>query len=215
MRIAVVDDHPIFGDGVANALAADPTFEIVGRGSTAEHAIRIAQEQLPDILLLDINLPGNGIDATRKIAELCPIVRVIILTASESEEHLTQALEAGARGYLVKGIGATQLIETLKAIQQGETYVSPGLAARLLTRMARRSQSAEDGVVLTNREEDILALVAIGKTNKEIARAFDIAEKTVKHFMTNIMQKLQVRNRVEAAIAARQRVRQFEKNPPK
>lgn len=209
IRIAVVDDHPLYSHGVVEALRSNAAFEVVGQGATADQAVRIAGEQLPDVLLLDISLPGGGIEAARIIAARCPLVKVVILTASETEEHVVQALEAGACGYIVKGISADELIATVKGIQLGETYVTPSLAARLLARLSRRKASNENDIAaLTSREEDILELVATGQTNKEIARKLGISEKTVKHFMTNIMQKLQVRNRVEAALAAKRRSRQ-------
>ncbi|MEQ1653940.1 MAG: response regulator transcription factor [Hyphomicrobium sp.] len=209
MRIAIVDDHPLFRDGVVLTLGTDATLELVGQGSTAEQAIQIAQDILPDVLLLDISLPGGGIEATREIARLCPYIKVIMLTASENEEHVSSALEAGARGYILKGIGAAELIRTVHAVHEGESYVSPQLAARLLTTMRPRAPApvaADDPLPsLTRREEQILDAVANGKTNKEVAKQLNISEKTVKHYMTNIMHKLQVRNRVEAALVAKKK----------
>lgn len=208
MRIAIVDDHPLFRDGVVMTLKTDPSLELVGQGSTAEHAIQIAQDILPDVLLLDISLPGCGIEATREIARLFPYIKVIMLTASENEDHVASALEAGARGYILKGIGAAELIRTVHAVHSGESYVSPQLAARLLTTMRTRAPApaVEDPLPsLTRREEQILDSVANGKTNKEVAKQLNISEKTVKHYMTNIMHKLQVRNRVEAALVAKKK----------
>jgi two-component system, NarL family, nitrate/nitrite response regulator NarL len=206
IRIAIVDDHPLFREGVAATLRNNPALELVGQGASAEQAIQIAQDLLPDILLLDISLPGNGIEATREIARLCPYIKVIMLTASENEDHVSSALEAGARGYILKGIGAEELMRTIQSIYQGESYVTPQLAARLLSVMKSppaHASSQDTLPALTKREEEILDGVAQGKTNKEIARALDISEKTVKHYMTNIMHKLQVRNRVEAALVVK------------
>jgi two-component system, NarL family, nitrate/nitrite response regulator NarL len=208
LRIAIVDDHPMFRDGVAMTLASDPTIELVGQGSTAENAIQISQDILPDVLLLDISLPGGGIPATREIARLFPYIKVIMLTASENEEHVSGALEAGARGYILKGIGAAELLRTVHAVHHGESYVSPQLAARLLTTMRTRppAPAIDDPLPsLTKREEQILDAVANGRTNKEVAKQLNISEKTVKHYMTNIMHKLQVRNRVEAALMAKKK----------
>jgi two-component system, NarL family, nitrate/nitrite response regulator NarL len=208
LRVAIVDDHPMFRDGVAMTLTADPEIEVVGQGSSAEHAIQIAQDILPDVLLLDISLPGGGIQAAREISRLFPYIKVIMLTASENEEHVSGALEAGARGYILKGIGATELLRTVHAVHQGESYVSPQLAARLLTTMRNRppEPAHEDPLPsLTRREEQILDAVANGKTNKEVAKLLNISEKTVKHYMTNIMHKLQVRNRVEAALMVKKK----------
>lgn len=208
IRVAVVDDHPLFREGVAMTISTDKSVEVVGQGSTAEHAIQIAQDLLPDVLLLDISLPGGGIEATREIARLFPYIKVIMLTASENEDHVSGALEAGARGYVLKGICAADLIRTVHAVHQGESYVTPQLAARLLTTMKDKvaRPSADDALpTLTRREEQILDAVAQGLTNKEVARLLSISEKTVKHYMTNIMHKLQVRNRVEAALIAKRK----------
>ncbi len=203
IRVAVIDDHPLFREGVTHTLRSSKMLEVIGEGSCAEDAIRIARDRSPDILLLDVSMPGGGIEAARVIAREHPIVKTIILTVSESEEHVAQALEAGAQGYVLKGASGTELISTMCAVSRGESYVSPGLAARLLTQTKRQVQNRPpefDLPELTKREEQILDHVARGKTNKEIAIGLGISEKTVKHYMTNIMQKLQVRNRVEAVL---------------
>jgi DNA-binding NarL/FixJ family response regulator len=209
IRIAVVDDHPLFRDGVALTLSRDKGFEVVGQGGSGDQALRIAEDVLPDVMLLDINLPGGGIETVGRLAAVSPVTKVVMLTASENEEHVSAALEAGAVGYVLKGIGAQELMRTIQAIHAGETYVTPALAARLLTRMKARTappaKAEIDPVGLTQREEEILDCVANGRTNKEIARELKLSEKTVKHYMTNIMHKLQVRNRVEAALAVRNR----------
>ncbi|MGL4397000.1 MAG: LuxR C-terminal-related transcriptional regulator [Hyphomicrobium sp.] len=209
IRLAVIDDHPLFREGVIAILQHEPSMDVIGQGATAEQAIQLSQDLLPDILLLDINIPGGGIEATQEIARLCPFVKVIMLTASENEQHVSAALEAGARGYVLKGIGAQELVRTIHAVHLGESYVTPQLAARLLTMMKKPASpiAAEaDLPGLTRREEEILDGVAGGRTNKEIARTLNISEKTVKHYMTNIMHKLQVRNRVEAALMARKKL---------
>ena len=208
VRVAIIDDHPLFRDGVVATLNADKTLEVVGQGATAEQAVQISQDILPDVLLLDISIPGGGIEAMREIARLCPYVKVVMLTASENEKHVSDALEAGARGYILKGVGAQELIRTVHAVNQGDSYVTPQLAARLLSMMKSPQAapaSGNDLPALTRREEQILDSVAVGKTNKEIARILNISEKTVKHYMTNIMHKLQVRNRVEAALIAKRK----------
>jgi two-component system, NarL family, nitrate/nitrite response regulator NarL len=209
IRVAVVDDHPLFREGVAQVIRSSHALEVVGEGATADDAIRIAKNDLPDIILLDVNMPGGGIEAARAIARECPIVKLIMLTVSESEEHVTQALETGAHGYVLKGTSGSELISTLCAVARGESYVTPGLAARLLTQTNPRTPVAahhHDLPDLTERENQILDHVARGLTNKEIAKNFDISEKTVKHYMTNIMQKLNARNRVEAVLALQKRV---------
>lgn len=204
--MAVVDDHPLFRDGVANTLAAAAMIEVVAQGASAAEALTIAADHLPDVMLLDVSMPGGGIEAAKTLSKAFPAVKVIILTVSESDEHFSAALENGARGYVLKGVSGPELINTVNAIQRGEQYVTPGLAARLLTRLKqdppRRAPGEPDDALseLTTREYQILEKVSRGLTNKEIAAAFQISEKTVKHYMSNIMQKLHVRNRVEALL---------------
>jgi DNA-binding NarL/FixJ family response regulator len=208
IRIAVVDDHPLYRDGVVMTLARDEKFDVVGEGNSADQAIKIAEQVAPDVMLLDVGLPGCGIEAARSLSKLTPRMKIIMLTASESEEHVSAALEAGACGYVLKGISAQDLVRAVRAVGDGETYVSPGLAARLLSNLSSRNKAAQttdDLASLTQREDQILACVANGRTNKEIARELNLSEKTVKHYMTNIMHKLQVRNRVEAALMLRKR----------
>lgn len=204
IRVAVVDDHPLFREGVAHTIRSSKVLEVVAEGACADDAVRIVKDELPDIVLLDVSMPGGGIEAARTIARVAPVVKTIMLTVSESEEHVAQALAAGAQGYVLKGTSGPELINTMRAVSRGESYVSPGLAARLLT-LAKRPQPASpvdsDLPELTRREEGILDHVARGMTNKEIAKTLSISEKTVKHYMTNIMQKLHVRNRVEAVLA--------------
>jgi two-component system nitrate/nitrite response regulator NarL len=208
VRVVVVDDHPLFREGVASLFLRSRRHELVGKGSDAAQALQLATELLPDILLLDINLPGNGLSVVCDIKRTCPLIKIVMLTSSEDGEHVAEALAQGASGYLLKGIGGEALLETVDAIDAGETYVSPGLAARLLHRLSTHQsngQRAHDVSALTHREDEILEQVTTGRTNKEIARQLNISEKTVKHYMTNILNKLQVRNRVEAAIIGRER----------
>src|SRR5262245_36115979 len=204
LRVAIIDDHPLFREGVVHTLRSARVLDVVGEGGTADDAVRIARQELPDIVLLDVSMPGGGIEAARSIARVCPIVKTIMLTVSESEQDVPQALEAGVKGYVLKGTSSSELLKTMFAISRGESYVTPGLAARLLT-LGERQEPARSAPLpeLTEREGQILAEVARGLTNKEIARALTLSEKTVKHHMTNIMQKLQVRNRVEAAMVYR------------
>jgi DNA-binding NarL/FixJ family response regulator len=211
IRVAVVDDHPLFREGVTHTLRSSKTVEVVAEGATSDDALSIATSHNPDIMLLDVSMPGGGIEAARAISQNCPAVKTIMLTVSESEEHVSQALEAGALGYVLKGTSGLELIATTSAIYRGESYVSPGLAARLLAQSKRQPQTIEDDAnlpELTKREEQILDNVGRGLTNKEIARGLNISEKTVKHYMTNIMQKLQVRNRVEAVLALQKKAGQ-------
>jgi two-component system nitrate/nitrite response regulator NarL len=206
LQIAIVDDHPLFREGVVHTLGAQPDIEIVGEGESAEDAVRIVAERMPDILLLDVSMPGGGLNAVRQIAAAFPVVKVVMLTVSEAEDDVTAALRAGARAYVLKGVASRELARIIRNVAAGEVYVTPSLAASLLFEMTggRSSHAASnplDG--LTERERQILERVAAGDSNKEIGVQLGVSEKTVKHHMTNILQKLQARNRVEAALMAR------------
>lgn len=209
MQIVVVDDHPLFREGVAHTLAAEPDIEVVGQGASAAEAVRLAQDLLPDLILLDIHMPGSGLQAAQTITATCPVTRIVMLTVSEEEEDLLAALKAGARGYILKGVPARELVRILRAVCAGESYVTPALAASLLREMTGSAPGARPPAdplnELTEREREILEGVAEGLSNKEIGQHLHLSEKTVKHYMTNILQKLQVRNRVEAALLAQRR----------
>jgi two-component system, NarL family, nitrate/nitrite response regulator NarL len=205
IRLAIVDDHSIFREGLLSVLKTEPDIEIVGEGDSAEDAIRLARELLPDIIFLDISMPGGGLNAAQTIVENYPVVKIIILTGSEGESHVMTALKTGARAYVLKGVAASELVNILHMVQSGEIYVTPTLAANLLTEMTSgyRNEPAESSFEkLTEREHEILALIAAGTSNKEIGLQLHLTEKTVKHYVTNILQKLQVHNRVQAAILA-------------
>lgn len=209
IRVVIVDDHPLFRGGVVRTLQEQGDIVVVGEGGSAEEALSLVDEHLPDIVCLDISMPGGGVEAARKIGHRYPAVRIVMLTVSEEDDDVLSVLQAGARGYVLKGVGARELIDLLRGVAEGASYVSPDLAARVLTAMKR---PADDGrplddpiASLSRREEQILRLVAQGLSNKEIGRELELQEKTVKHYMTNILQKLQVRNRVEAALLARER----------
>ncbi|MHB2165350.1 LuxR C-terminal-related transcriptional regulator [Alsobacter sp. R-9] len=210
IRIAVVDDHPLFLEGVVQTLALSGRFAIVAQGTTSDDALAIARRDQPSVILLDVSMPGGGLTAARAIGETCPGVKRVMLTASEADADVDAALELGVAGYILKGTSGPELIRAIVAIHNGDNYVTPSLAAKLLskTRPAARPAAArkeEDDADLSGREEEILALVAQGLTNKEIAYRLGLSEKTVKHHMTNILQKLQVRNRVEAVLLAHRR----------
>jgi DNA-binding NarL/FixJ family response regulator len=202
----LIDDHPLFREGVAHSLATDPAFDVVGEGASAKDALELAQQFLPDLILLDINMPGGGHNALETIATVCPAVKPVMLTVSEDEDDVLRALKAGAQGYVLKGTTARGLKTALIAIASGEIWVTPTLAATLIVEMTGkggRDRGPSAGLAeLTERERQILEGVASGQSNKEIGQVLFLTEKTVKHYMTNILQKLQVRNRVEAAIVA-------------
>lgn len=189
-----------------SALRRDRTLDVVGEGSSAADAVNMARDHLPDVVLLDLNMPGGGLNAVREIATAAPVTRIIVLTVSEDDDDVVAALQAGARGYVLKGVGSTELIGVIKSVAAGEVYVTPALASGLLVGLTRGSTGASEQSnpldELSDRERQILERVAQGDSNKEIAFDLALSEKTVKHYMTNILQKLQVRNRVEAALLA-------------
>jgi RNA polymerase sigma factor (sigma-70 family) len=176
-----------------------------------EEAVQLARDLLPDIILLDIDMPGGGLEAARIVAEECPVTRIGMLTSSEEDDHLIRALKIGARAYILKGVAARELIRILHAVWAGESYVPPMLAASLLLEMreahAQQKQAVSPLDELTPREREILESLASGLSNKEIGEKLFLSEKTVKHYMTNILQKLQVRNRVEAALLAQKEMK--------
>lgn len=209
IRVAVVDDHPIYRLGLVQTLRQDSSIEVVAEGATSADAVRIALEQVPDVMLLDVQMPGGGVEAAKAISTAGGATRIVMLTVSEQDRDVMGALEAGALGYVLKGVSGPDLLRTVRAISRGETYIMPGLAARLLRQFQRKPQQRAVSLNdpgLSAREEQILNHVAHGLTNKEIANKLDLSEKTVKHYMTNVMQKLQVRNRVEAVLVVKQRV---------
>ncbi len=209
IRVVVVDDHPLFREGIAATLKRERTIRFVGQGAKALDAVTLGLSLRPDVLLLDVGVPGDVLAAVREIGRGCPGVNVMMMRATERDANVSIVLQAGARGYIVKNISARDLIVAVLAIAAGETYVAPALADRALSEMRQLLTTVPtkgNEVPLTRREDDTINLVAEGLTNKEIAKRLGITEKTVKHYMTSIMDKLHVRNRVEAALAARNRM---------
>lgn len=204
IQIVVADDHPLLREGVVLSLIESGGFAVMGQAGTAEEAVARVEEHMPDIVLLDVSMPGSGLKAAGSISARFPAIKIVMLTISEADDDLLEALRAGARGYVLKGVSAAELIEVLQNVATGGSYVPPTLAARVLASMqGRGTREVPEAEALAPREAEILRLVATGRSNKEIARELDLQEKTVKHYMTNILQKLQVRNRVEAALKAR------------
>ena len=206
VRVAVIDDHPLFREGVKRSLGEINGFQIVGEGCTKEDAIRIAQEYGPDVILMDISMPGGGLEAISPILDLVPGQKIVILTVSETSHDVTKALNSGAKGYVLKGVGSRALADIIRTVASGEGYVSPALSARLLSDISSMSSapSKTDPIgELTRRECEVLNLVAAGLSNKRIALKLDLHEKTVKHHMGRILAKLNVTNRTEAAMVLR------------
>jgi two-component system nitrate/nitrite response regulator NarL len=201
IRVLIVDDHPLFLDGLVATLSADDDLEVVATGGDAEAAVRGAREHRPDLALLDVAMPGGGIEAARGISAASPATRVVMLTSSENEDDLLAAMDAGASGYVLKGVAGRELRFILKSVHRGEVYVAPGLAYAMIKGLTK--PQVEDPLgELTTRERDVLELVAAGLSNAEIGGRLGLAEKTVKHYMTAILGKLDVGSRVEAALFA-------------
>jgi two-component system nitrate/nitrite response regulator NarL len=204
IRVAVIDDHPLFREGVTRSLSEIDGFQIVAEGSTKDDAIRVAETLQPDVLLMDISMPGGGLNAILPILATVPSQKIVMLTVSESSDDVTAALNSGAKGYVLKGVGSRALAEIIRSVAAGESYVAPALSARLLSSRSSPAPKTPSALeALTARELQVLQLVASGLSNKHVARQLDLHEKTVKHHMTQIMAKLGVANRTEAAIALR------------
>lgn len=203
IRILIADDHPLFREGVAQSLASEPGFNVVGQAGSGEEAFSLVSDLLPDVLLLDVTMPGDGgIVTAGKVSTAWPVVRIMMLTVSEDQDTLMAALKAGARGYVLKGVTARDLANAVRVVAGGDIYISPALAGGILFELTAKKQDDDPLTTLTDRERDILGLVAEGLTNREIGDRLHLAEKTIKHYMTNVLQKLHVRSRVEAALLA-------------
>lgn len=204
IRILLADDHPLFREGVAHSLGEEPDFEVIAQAASGEEAVKLAHQLHPDIVLLDVSMAGmGGIAAAEKIAADTPTLRIMMLTVSENRENLMAALKAGAHGYVLKGVSAGELRAITRRVANGEAYVTPALAAYMLTEFSQ-PHPIDSFSELTPREITILELLSQGMTNREIGERTFLAEKTVKHYMTSILQKLHVRSRTEAALIAMQ-----------
>ncbi|HDZ73650.1 MAG TPA: response regulator transcription factor [Aurantimonas coralicida] len=202
VSIAIIDDHPIVRQGLASVLANEPQFDLVAEGISAKEAVDIAQRQKPDLMILDLGIPGGGISALTRIAALVPSVKCIILTVCDSAETAISALNAGAKGYILKGVSARDLTGAIWTVVHDESFVSPEFATKLLQAAQVKNDTRLDFQKLSFRESQILDKVELGLTNKQIADHLNLSEKTVKYYMSIIMHKFGVANRVSAVIAA-------------
>jgi len=202
VRVVVVDDHSLFRTGVVQTLALDPFIEVVGEGGSAAEAVELSKLLQPDVMLLDIAMPGNGIEAAREILRLEHPPKVVMLTVSENETDIIRAAEVGVVGYVLKGVKANDLIEAVRSVAAGGSFVSPNLALSILANVKAR-EVANPFAGFTKQEERTLRLLAAGMSNREIGQKLGVAEKTIKFHVTGILKKLKVRNRVEAALIAR------------
>ncbi len=204
-RVILVDDHQMVRQGLLFFLSTQPGISVVGEAETGEDAVRLVAEQQPDIVLMDIVLPGmSGIDALRVIREEHPAVEVIMLSSFVDDEKVEQAIQMGAAGYLMKDVDPGELAEAIRATRRGEMYLHPEAARRLAEtlRPGPNEQQEPLPATLTEREREVLELVAHGLTNQEIADQLDITLKTVKAHVSSILQKLRLENRVQAALYA-------------
>lgn len=202
VRVLVADDHELFRRGVIDALRGSGDLALAAECATARDAVRLARIHLPELVLLDLGLPDrSGLDVVSEIHRDCPVSRIVVLTVNQDERALLRALREGASGYILKGISAEELVRALRAVVAGEGYVSPTLASHLLREMGRPGTQGPLSE-LSERERDVLAGLAAGETNREIALRLHLSEKTVKYYVTNVLIKLHVRNRVEAALIA-------------
>jgi len=208
IRILIADDHPLFRDGLRALLESVADMQIIGEAATGDEALVQARVLQPDVILMDIKMPGlNGIEATRRILQTSPHIRILILTMFEDDESVFAAVRAGARGYLLKGAVQEETLRAIHAVASGEAIFGPTVAARLMhyfgsTRPTARSDPAQFFPELTDREYEILTLIAQRKSNAQIAAHFVLNPKTVRNHVSNILSKLQVADRAEAMHAA-------------
>lgn len=204
IRVVIADDHPVFRFGLRAVLLAEPETELVGEAETGQEAVATAIRLLPEIVLMDLNMPGiSGIEATRRIAAAQPAIGILVLTMLEDEGSIFSAMQAGARGYLLKGAGSAEIMRAIRAVVAGETIFGPGMAERLIRHFAT-APATTTLPGLTPREREILALLAAGQTNAAIADRLFLSPKTVRNNVSNIFAKLQVSGRGEAIVRARE-----------
>lgn len=206
IRIVIADDHPLVREGLRKVLELDSSLVVVDEAGDGQGAINRTRILKPNVVLMDINMPGtNGIEATRVIKREMPSVGVIALTIHEEEEYVLELVRAGVSGYVLKDIAPTKLIETIKTVANGYSVIDPSITNKVLgeiNRLSRHRRAREEWETLTEREMDVLKLIAQGHSNKEIAKNLNISEKTVKNHITNIFRKLQVEDRTQAVLFA-------------
>jgi DNA-binding NarL/FixJ family response regulator len=204
ISIALVDDHPLLLAGVVNLFEINDDFRVVAKGATADDALQINKKLRPDVMVLDLFMPGNVFDVITEIVTKSGGTKVVAFTAMTASDYAVRALNAGASGYILKGSSAEELIQGVRAAHNGETYITPSFACKVVEalRIASLRRMSAGPIKLSIREEQIVRLLLRGFTNREIAVGLGIGEKTVKNYMTILMQKLHARNRLEVLIAA-------------
>jgi DNA-binding NarL/FixJ family response regulator len=206
ITVLIADDHQFFRDGVRALLASQPDMECVGEATTGEEAIHLSAEVQPDVVLMDVQMPGmSGVEATRLIVSSSPQIRVLVVTMFEDDSVVFAAMRAGARGYLLKGARHEDMVRAIRAVGNGDAIFSPAIAARLVDYFAalQPSRSAQVFPELSSREREILALLAQGHKNAEIAERLVISPKSVRNYVSNIISKLQVADRAQAIVRAK------------
>ena len=208
LRILVAEDHPLFRKGMISLLSSVAEFEVVGEATTGEEAVACAAELQPDVVLMDLQMPNvNGIEATRRIVSESPSIRILVVTLLEDDESVFMALRAGARGYVLKDADEEEMVLSIRAVGKGEAIFSPAIATRVLAYFAAPDPSAAPPrafPTLTEREREILLLIARGHPNPTIAKQLSLSTKTVGNYVSNVFSKLQVADRAEAIIRARE-----------
>jgi DNA-binding NarL/FixJ family response regulator len=203
IRVAVVDDQRLFVDGLVKILGIQPDTEVVGRAHTGEDAVDLCLREEPDVVLMDLSMPGmGGIAATRKILGLLPRTQVMVLTVHTDDANLFQAIKAGAQGYILKDCTPEDLADAIKSVHAGNTITSPDIAKKMITTFEGIRSNVELTPSLTEREREVIKALAQGKSNKEIARELDISERTVRNHASNIYKKLHIFDRTQAVIYA-------------
>lgn len=205
IRLLIADDHPVFRYGIRAMLETVPEIQVVGEAVTGHEAVQLAEALQPDVILMDLQMPGiNGLEATRQIVALHPTIHILVVTMFEDEESIFAAMKAGAHGYVLKDGEKSDVVQAIQAVAAGAVIFSPTIAARVMTFFARPVHRQVAFPTLTDRERDVLCLLARGVTNHEMAVQLALSDKTVSNYISNILQKLRVADRAEAIIRARQ-----------
>jgi DNA-binding NarL/FixJ family response regulator len=206
LRILIADDHPVFRHGIYAMLSVTPGMEILGEATTGDEVVTLAETLQPDLILMDLQMPGlNGIEATRRIMHINPTIRVLVVTMFQDDVSVFTAMQAGARGYVLKDATKEEILRAIHAVGHGEAIFSPAIATRLLTFFAMPPPAMLQGLFpeLTHREQEILHLIAMGANNNEIAQHLSLSMKTISNYVSSIFSKLQVADRAQAIIRAR------------